>query len=111
MIQKFTLIRDNEKDILTIEEFAVLDRVLKNSDTYNLDVNNFSSICRVEYDREKIEAALVKNKQSVISVIRTRNMYPIGIYATAIADSIIALYESTSGKTIELIFDDQELLR
>ena len=111
MIQKFTLIRDDANDTLTIEEFAVLDRVFKNSSTYNLDVENFSSICRVEYDREKIEVALLKNKQAVISVIRTRNMYPIGIYATAIADSIIALYESTSGKTIELIFDDQELLR
>ena len=111
MIQKFTLIRDDENDTLTIEEFAVLNRVFKNSDTYDLDVeNNFSPICKEKYDRGTIEIALLKNKQAIISVIRTNNMYPIGIYATAIADSIIALYESTSGKTIELIFDDQELL-
>ena len=111
MIQKFTIFRDDENDILTIREFAILDGVLRNIDYKSINDDVFSFVGKVEYDREKIEAALPKGKHAIVISIRTNNMYPIGNYAEAIADSITNLYESGSSQTVELIFDDQELLR
>jgi len=111
MIQKFAIFRDDENDILIIEEFAILDRVLKKNDFRGLNSEKFSFVCKEKYDGKKLETALSKDKNAIISFIRTNNMYPIGDYAAAIADSITNLYESESSKTVELIFDDQELLR
>ena len=111
MIQKFTIFRDDENDILIIEEFAVLDKVLRNIDYQDIKAEAFSCVGKEKYDSEKLKTALSKDKQAIISSIRTNNMYPIGNYAEAIADSITNLYESDSSQTVELIFDDQELLR
>jgi len=111
MIQKFTIFRDDENNILVIEEFAILDRVLKNIDYQNLNAEDFSLVCKEKYDSNKLETALSKDKHAIISSIRTNNMYPIGNYAEAIADSITNLYKSDGSQTVELIFDDQELLR
>ena len=111
MIQKFTIFRDDENDSLTIEEFAVLDGVLRNVDYQDLNAEDFSSVCKEKYDSKKLETALSKDKHAIISSIRTNNMYPIGNYAEAIADSITNLYESNGSQTVELIFDDKELLR
>ena len=111
MIQKFTIFRDDENEILVIEEFAVLDKVLRNIDYQDIKAEAFSFVCKEKYDSKKLKTALSKDKQAIISSIRTNNMYPIGNYAEAIADSITNLYESDSSQTVELIFDDQELLR
>jgi len=111
MIQKYTIFRDDENDTLIIEEFAVLDRVLKNIDYQDLNEEDFSFICQEKYDSKEMETALAKDKQAVISSIRTNNLYPISNYAEAIADSITNLYESGNSQTVELVFNDQELLR
>ena len=111
MIQKFTIFRDDDNDILTIKEFAILDGVLRNIDYKSLTEDDFSFVCKVEYDREKIKTALPKGKHAIVISIRTNNMYPIGTHAEAIADSITNLYESKSSQSVELVFDDQELLR
>jgi hypothetical protein len=111
MIQKFKISRDDENDILILEEFAVLDGVRRNIDYQDLNEEDFSIVCKEKYDRKKLETALLKNKHAIILSIRTNNMYPIGDYAEAIADSITNLYESESSQIVELIFDDQKLLR
>ena len=111
MIQKFTIFRDDVNDILVIEEFAILDGVLKNNNYQDLNAEDFSFICKEKYESKKLEIALSKNKHAIVTSIRTNNMYPISYYAEAIADSITNLYQSGSSKTVELIFDDQELLK
>lgn len=111
MIQKFRISRDGAKDTLIIEEFAISNRVLKHVDCQDLNEEDFSLINKEEYDGKKLEAALSVDKHAVVASIRTINMFPIGDYAMAIADSIAHLYESESRHTVELIFDDQELLR
>jgi hypothetical protein len=37
-------------------------------------------------------------------------MYPISVYAEAIAESVIELYDSKAQKSVELLFDDTDLL-
>ena len=111
MIQKFTIFRDDENETLEIEESAVLDKVLRNTDYQDIKAEAFSCVGKEKYDSKELKAALSKDKQAIISSIRTNNMYPIGNYAEAIADSVTSLYESDSSQTVELIFDDQELLR
>ena len=110
MIQKFLIARDQENSIVTIKEFAILDGMTKNIDLENLKEDPFSFVCKAEYDSKEIEAALSKGKQAIISSIRTRNMYPIGDYAEAIADSISDLFESGSSDSVEVLFNDIELM-
>jgi len=40
-------------------------------------------------------------------VLRTHNMYPIGIYAEEIAVSVMGLYASENERLVELSFDDK----
>ena len=110
MIQKYTVFRDDENDLLVIEEFAVLDRVEKYTDHQDIQTDQFSIVCREKYDCQEIRAAIIKDRYAIISSIRTNNLYPIGHYAEALADSISKLYGSESDQTVELIFDDQDLL-
>jgi len=110
MIQKFLIVRDREKSVLTIKEFAIVDGLLKNVDYQNLKEDPFSFVCKAEYDSKKIEAALSKGKHAIISSIRTNNMYPIGNYAEALAESITNLFESENSQSVEVYFDDIELI-
>jgi hypothetical protein len=110
MIQKYLIVRDQENSVLTIEEYAVVDALAKNVDIQNLNEDPFSFICKSEYDCKIIEAALTKGKHAVISSIRTNNMYPIGNYADAIAESITNLFESEGNETVEVMFNDIELI-
>ena len=110
MIQKYVIYRDDKNDRLVIEEYAVLERIMRNIENYDIRSEKFSFVNREKYSSQKIKAAITKNKHAIISFIRTDNLYPIGHYAGALADSISKLYESENGHTAELIFDDQDLL-
>jgi hypothetical protein len=110
MIQKYVVIRDDKNDSLVIEEYAVLERIMRNTEHYDIRSEKFSFVNREKYNTQKIKAAIIKNKHAIISSIRTDSLYPIGHYANALADSIAKLYESENSRTVELIFDDQDLL-
>lgn len=109
MIQKYKVFRDDENDVLVIEEYAVLDRVVRNTDHPDIDAEKFSFVNSGKYDGQKIRAAIIRDKNALISSIRTDNLYPIGHHADALAESISKLYGSENGHTVELIFDDQDL--
>ena len=111
MIQRFRIFRDDENDTLTIEESAVLDKVKRSIDYQDLNAEDFSIVCKEKYESRTLKTAMSKDNHTIVSSIRTNNLYPIGSYAEVIADSITKLYESTNSQTVELIFDDQELLR
>ena len=110
MIQKFLIVRDQKNSVLTIKEYAVVDGMTRNVDLQNLTHDTFSFVCKSEYDSKEIEAALSKGKDAVISSIRTNNMYPIGNYAETIAESITDLFESEDGHSVEVLFNDIELI-
>ena len=110
MRQKFTIHKDNEKMELTIKEFANLDREIRGRELIKIDKEIFSFLCEETYDGKKLKSAIKKGKEDLISALRTDNMFPIGSYAEIIAESIIDLYDSKENNTIELLFDDKELL-
>jgi hypothetical protein len=97
MKQKYTVARDTDKHQLTIQEFAELDK------------EQLSLLCQETYNADDIKAAISKGKPALISALRTHNMYPPGVYAEKIADSVIRLYDSEDGGSADLYFDDKEL--
>lgn len=110
MIQKYFIFRDEKKDLLTIEEFAILERVYGLGELPSYRKEDFSLRCKEEYNSGAIEKAIPLGKNALVSVLRTRNMYPVSLHADAIADSIIDLYGSEEEKSVELLFDDLESL-
>ena len=97
MKQKFSLIRDDEKNVLIIKEYAELDKEI------------LSLLCEESYADDAIQSAMVKGDQSLISAIRTHNLYPPGVYAQKIVAAIKQLYSESHHPSTELFFDDREL--
>jgi hypothetical protein len=99
MKQKFLILKDEDKNELIIREFAEVDK------------ENFSLLCEETYDNKTIESAIEKGKKLLISTLCTKNMYPPGLYADKIAESVMAIYSSESDQSVELFFDDIDLVR
>ena len=98
MKQKYLIVKNDEKDELIIKEFGELDK-----DMYSL-------LCEEVYDNENIKTAIAKGKTALISAIRTENLFPIGTYAEKIADTVIRMYDSKNDESVELFFNDIDLV-
>jgi hypothetical protein len=90
--------KDTDKKVLIIREFAELDKEV------------LSPLCEETYDDKVIKSAIKNGKEALIAALRTKNMYPPGIYANQIADSVIKIYTSKEQQSMELFFDDVELI-
>ena len=110
MKQKFLIQKVDNNNDLSIKEYANLEREYKFNEWVNLDKEFFSFLGEETYDRHIILSAIKKGKENLILTLRTHNMYPIGEYADEIADGIIKLYDSKKNQTLELLFDDKQLL-
>ena len=62
------------------------------------------------YDAKIIRAAIKEGKETLIRVLRTKNMYPPGIYANQIADAVLSIFTGKEPDSVELFFDDIELI-
>jgi len=98
MKQKYTIIKDSANKQLIIREFAELDKEI------------LSLLCEETYDQKAIFDAIKKGKENLISALRTKNLYPPGIYAEKIAAAVRELYATRGKESEELFFDDLELL-
>lgn len=98
MKQKYLIMKNNEKDEMIIRELGALEK-----ETYSL-------LCEEKYDSKKIESAISEGKTNLISILRTQNLFPIGIVAEKIAEAIINMYTSENDQSVELFFDDVDLL-
>jgi len=98
MKQKYTILKDNENKRLIIKEFAELDKEI------------LSLLCEETYEASVIRAAIKSGKESLISTLRTNNLYPPNMYAAQIADAVIDVYRSKGKDSVDLFFDDIELL-
>ena len=94
MKQKYTIMISDDNSKLVVQEFAELDK----------DV--MSLLCEESYDFKTIKSAIKNGKESLISALRTPNMYPAKAYALKIADSVMALQASSDQNSTELFFDD-----
>jgi hypothetical protein len=99
MKQKYSIVRDSENNQLIIREFAELDKEI------------LSLLCEETYPDESITSAIKSGKDELISRLRTDNLYPVSQYAERIADGVIELYASEEKESMDILFDDIELLK
>lgn len=101
MKQKYTILKDNQTDALTIQEYAELSKDL------------FSLICEESYDGDTIASAVKSDKKLLIDTLRTPNLYPISDYIDKIADTVMDLYENNQEQSgpVELVVDDVDLFK
>jgi len=98
MKQKYQIVKDDQKKSLIVREYAELDKDI------------LSPLCEEIYDLESINSAIAEGTAMLIAALRTKNMYPPGIYANKIADAVVKLLRSAETQSTELFFDDIELL-
>ena len=98
MKQKYLILNDKENKQIKIQEFAELNKQM------------LSLLCEEAYDYKTIKSAISAGKDELIAALRTNNMYPPGIYAERIADAVIDLHQSKKQESVELFFDDVNLL-
>lgn len=98
MKQKYLIINDKENKQFKIQEFAELNK------------ETLSLLCEEAYDYQKIKSAVSTGKEALISTLKTKNLYPPGIYAERIAEAVAHLHKSKEEESVELFFDDIDLL-
>jgi hypothetical protein len=99
MKQKYLILKNDEKTKLIIKEFAELDKEM------------FSFLCEETFDDESVKSAIAKGENALIKTFRTKNLFPIGIYAKEIAAAVTNMYEYGNDQSVELIFDDHDLMK
>ena len=68
---------------------------------------DFSLTAEETYDGASISKSIYKGVEALVTTLRTTNLFPIKPYATKIAESVIAMYDSSEDNSAELFFDDQ----
>ena len=99
MKQKYLILKNDEKTKLIITEFAELDKEM------------FTFLCEETFDDESVTSAIAMGEDALIATLRTKNLFPIGKYAKEIAAAVIKMYESGNDQSVELLFDDHELMK
>jgi hypothetical protein len=110
MRQKYIISREDAKNRLKIREYSVIGRKLNNLTSSMLRRESFSFLCEEFYERETIEDSISKGMRTLVASLRTHNMFPIEPYANKIAESVMALYNSSEESSVELIFNDADLI-
>ncbi len=110
MKQRYFISRDKNTSELTIEEYAAVAGNVKRYEISALAQDDFTLLCTETYEGKMIKKAISEGKETLVSVLRTDNLYPISIYANVIADSVIELYGKDGKLSSELLFDDLDLL-
>ncbi len=98
MKQKYVILKNTKKNELIIKEFAELNK------------NAFTLMCEETFHDKLVKSAISKGSQALIAILRTKNMYPNAIYAAKIAEEVVNLYKSKDVDSMELYFDDKEIL-
>jgi len=98
MKQKYSILRDTANKQLIIREFAELDKEI------------MSLLCEETYEDPAVRKAIKAGKEGLISALRTKNLYPPGIYAEKIAAAVVDLYKVKDQDSVDIFFDDNELL-
>lgn len=110
MRQKYVISRNDAKNTLKIREYAILDKNLNKVESSMLQKEDFSFLCEEIYESEIIKSSISKGMSAMVAILRTDNLFPIEPYATKIAKSVKALYNSSENDSAELFFDDADLV-
>jgi hypothetical protein len=110
MRQKYVISQNDDKNKLEIKEYAIIDKDLNKVASSMLQKGDFSLLCEETYETEIIVSSISKGMNALVSILRTQNMFPIEPYITEIAGSVMALYNSSEYGSVELFFDDADLV-
>ena len=110
MKQRYFISRDKKTSELTIEEYAAVVGNMKRFEISSLTKEDFTLLCTETYEGKIVKKAISQGKEALVSILRTDNLFPIGIYINRIADSVIELFEKDGNLSKELLFDDLHLL-
>jgi hypothetical protein len=75
-----------------------------------LQKGDFSFLCEEIYESEIIMSSISKGMSAMVETLRTDNIFPIEPYVTKIARSVIEIYNSSEDDSVELFFDDVDLI-
>jgi hypothetical protein len=98
MKQKYLIINDKKNKLIKIQEYAELNKEM------------LSLLCEEAYEYKIIKSAISAGPETLISALRTNNLYPPGIYAEKIASAVTQLLKTKDQESMELLFDDISLL-
>jgi len=110
MRQKFLISKNLKRKELKITEYAVLNKDLKKVASDNLNKDNFALVGEETYASDAIIESISSGNAVLVETLRTHNIFPIGPYALKIAETIRALYDVAENSTMELFFDDMDLI-
>jgi hypothetical protein len=110
MRQKYVISRNDDNNKLKISEYAIIDKNLNKVASSMLQKGSFSFLCEETYESEMIVRSISKGMYALVDILRTDNIFPIEPYSTKIAESVMALYNSSEDETVELFFDDVDLV-
>ena len=110
MRQKYHILKNDDKNELFIQEYAVVDGRPKRGDLPKIHEENFALLCEQIYDARAIKSSISSGKESLILLLRNSHFFPIHQYIQKIADTVISLYASKDKESVVLIFDDTDLL-
>ena len=110
MRQKYVISRDESQKKLKIREYAIIDKNLKKVAFHMLKKSSFSFLCEETYDSDKILKSISSGLDALIASLRTPNIFPIEPYASKIAEAVVSLYDSSETGSLELYFDDVDLI-
>ena len=97
MKQKFLLLKSEDQTELIIRELA------------ELDTGKYSVICEEKHPAETIKN-LMHDKTKVLEILRSNNMFPPSHMIERIINALPELYGAENKESLELFFDDIELI-
>jgi len=105
MRQKYSISQEGAANDLTIKEYAIVDKELRHS-TWMFVEDSYALMYQEKYAGKVIETAISKGMDVLITTLRTDNLFPIEPFASKIAETVVALYDSNEDRTVEVFFDD-----
>ena len=110
MKQKYQITKNTKDRQLIIQEYAVLTGTLRRKDFPGAQDDEFSILCEQTYDAKAVKDAVKDGKPALINLLRTRNLFPIGMYMDKIADTVINMVAAKGDQSELLVFDDKEFI-
>jgi len=110
MRQKYIISRIDAKKQLRIREYAVIERDPKKVSISMLEKSKFSFLCEETYASDEVLSAIALGMRSLVPCLRTHNIFPITPYISGIAEAVVSLYDAAGDGSVELSFDDADLV-
>ena len=110
MRQKYIISQEGAKHEFKIREYAIIDKNLRNVDSAMLRQDDYEFLCEETYSHARIERSIAQGKDAVADTLRTRNLFPIRPYVVKMAESVMVLFDSAEDQSVELFFDDTDLV-